>query len=77
MNYYLSVKEKEELKEFSHKIPWSHNTIIMDRVKDINQKLWYIKETYNNDQSYDYLEIQIKKDAYNRQILGEKPNILV
>lgn len=72
--YYLSVKEDEELKELSHKIPWSHNTIIMDRVKDINQKIWYIKETYNNGWSYDYLEIQIKKDAYNRQVLGEKPN---
>ena len=72
--YYLSVKENEELKELSYKIPWSHNTIIMDRVKNDNEKIWYIKETYNNGWSYDYLEIQVKRDAYSRQILGDKPN---
>ena len=72
--YYLAVKENEELKELSYKIPWSHNTIIMDRVKNDNEKLWYIKETYNNGWSYDYLEIQVKRDAYSRQILGDKPN---
>lgn len=72
--YYVSVKNNKELRNLSYKIPWSHNTLIMDRVKDIKQKLWYIKETYNNGWSYDYLEIQIKKDVYNRQVLGEKPN---
>lgn len=72
--YYLSVKDNKELKELSYKIPWSHNTIIMDRVKDDVKKLWYIKETYNNGWSYDYLEIQVKRDAYKRQVLGEKPN---
>ncbi len=46
----------------------------MHRVKDYNQKIWYIKETYNNGWSYDYLEIQIKRDAYKRQIFGDKPN---
>ena len=72
--YYLSVKDNKELKELSHKIPWSHNTIIMDRVKNDNEKIWYIKETYNNGWSYDYLEIQVKRNAYSRQILGDKPN---
>lgn len=72
--YYLSVKDNELLKKFSYKIPWSHNTIIMDRIRDDNQKLWYIEETYNNGWSYDYLEIQIKRNAYERQVLGDKPN---
>ena len=72
--YYLSVKDDEKLKEYSYKIPWSHNSLIMDRVKDSKQKIWYIKETYNNGWSYDYLETQIKRDAYKRQILGDKPN---
>ncbi len=68
--YYLAVKDDEKLKEYSYKIPWSHNSLIMDRVKNNNQKIWYIKETYNNGWSYDYLETQIKRDAYKRQILG-------
>ena len=72
--YYLSVKDNEQLKEYSYKIPWSHNTIIMHRVKGYNRKIWYIKETYNNGWSYNYLETQIRRDAYGRQILGDKPN---
>lgn len=72
--YYLSVKDNKKLKELSYKIPWSHNTIIMDRIKDDDKKVWYIKETYNNGWSYDYLEIQVKRDVYKRQVLGEKPN---
>jgi len=72
--YYLSVKDNEELKQLSYKIPWSHNTIIMDRVKENDKKIWYIKETFNNGWSYDYLEIQVKRDVYSRQVLGEKPN---
>lgn len=72
--YYLSVKNNEELKQLSYKIPWSHNTIIMDRVKENYKKIWYIKETFNNGWSYDYLEIQVKRDVYSRQVLGEKPN---
>jgi len=46
----------------------------MDRIKDDDKKVWYIKETYNNGWSYDYLEIQVKRDVYKRQVLGEKPN---
>ena len=72
--YYLSVKDNTQLKELSFKIPWSHNTIIMERVKDDNQKIWYIEKTYIDGWSYDYLEIQIKRDAYSRQVLGDKPN---
>ena len=68
------IEDNIELKNLSYKIPWSHNTIIMDRIKDEKQKMWYIKETYNNGWSYDYLEVQIKRDAYSRQTLGEKPN---
>lgn len=72
--YYLSVKDNIDLKNFSYKIPWSHNTLIMDRIKEEEQKMWYIKETYNNGWSYDYLEVQIQRNAYSRQTLGEKPN---
>ncbi|MCX4364386.1 MAG: DUF1016 N-terminal domain-containing protein [Bacilli bacterium] len=37
--YYLSVKDNKELKELSYKIPWSHNTVIMDRVKEDDKKI--------------------------------------
>lgn len=72
--YYLSVKDNKKLKELTKLIPWSHNTIIMDRVKNDVQKIWYIEQTYKNAWSYDYLEIQVKRNVYERQVLGDKPN---
>ena len=35
-------------------IPWSHNTLITVRIKNEKQKMWYIKEIYNNGCIYDY-----------------------
>lgn len=72
--YYLAVKNNKNLRELTNLIPWSHNTIIMDRVKNDAQKIWYIEQTYRNGWSYDYLEIQVKRNVYERQVLGDKPN---
>ena len=59
--FYLAVKDDAKLKEYSYKIPWSHNLLIINKINDNKEKIWYIQETYNNGWSYDYLDIQIKR----------------
>jgi predicted nuclease of restriction endonuclease-like (RecB) superfamily len=27
------------------KIPWGHNVILMDRIKDVKKRLWYVHKT--------------------------------
>jgi len=48
-------------------IPWGHNVSIIEQVKDINQALFYINKTIENNWSRAVLEYQIEGDLYGRQ----------
>ncbi len=48
-------------------IPWGHNVILMDRIKDAKQRLWYAHKTIENGWSRDVLETWIDSDLYSRQ----------
>lgn len=72
--YYLECKENENLRELTEHIPWSHNMLIFSKIKNEEQREWYIEQTAINGWSYDELGFQIKSDLYSRQVLGDKPN---
>ena len=72
--YYLECQKNKNLKELSIKIPWSHNILILSKIKDEKQRQWYIEQTELNGWAYDVLGFQIKSDLYTRQVLGDKPN---
>ena len=72
--YYLCVNTSEILQKASAKIPWSHNILIIDKVKKDEQRIWYMEQTLENGWGYYTLADQIKYDTYSRQILGDKPN---
>ncbi len=48
-------------------IPWGHNMVIMDKLKDQNQRLWYIQQTLENGWSRSMLEHWIESNLYKRQ----------
>ena len=56
--------------EFVHRaggqIPWKHNCLLIDKVKDLEQRLWYIQKTTENGWSRDVLALQIENDLYRR-----------
>ena len=62
--YYLECQENKKLKELSIKIPWSHNILILSKIKDEQQRQWYMEQTDLNGWSYDVLGFQIKSDLY-------------
>lgn len=72
--YYLICSQNEKVQTASAQIPWSHNMLILDKIKNNNKRIWYMNETANNGWSYDVLGFQIKSDLYSRQVLGDKPN---
>lgn len=72
--YYLICSQNEKVQTASAQIPWSHNMLILDKIKDNNKRIWYMNETAINGWSYDVLAFQIKSDLYFRQVLGDKPN---
>ncbi|MCI6970959.1 MAG: DUF1016 N-terminal domain-containing protein, partial [Eubacterium sp.] len=56
----------------SAQIPWSHNTIILDKVKDADQRVWYIQKTTENGCSHNVLIHQIESGLHELQVLAGK-----
>ena len=48
-------------------IPWKHNCAILDKLKDPEQRVWYIQKTIENGWSRNVLMHQIDTDLYSRQ----------
>ena len=48
---YLDVKD-----ELS-KVSWSHNLVLMSKIKDENERNWYINETIKNPYIFDFLTL--------------------
>lgn len=63
---------KEFVQTVSAQIPWSHNTAILDKVKSIEQREWYIRKTKENGWSLSVLIHQIESSLYERQVLANK-----
>jgi predicted nuclease of restriction endonuclease-like (RecB) superfamily len=48
-------------------IPWFHNGILLDKVKDPEERLWYAGKTIENGWSRAVLVHWIESDLYSRQ----------
>jgi predicted nuclease of restriction endonuclease-like (RecB) superfamily len=48
-------------------LPWFHNCVLLDKVKDRVERLWYIQQAIENGWSRNVLVIQIESGLYRRQ----------
>ena len=62
----------EFVQEVLAQITWYHNIILMDKINDIEERKWYIKEIVQNGWSSNMLKMQINGKVYERQALAEK-----
>lgn len=53
-------------------ITWTHNVVLLDKIKDVDVRKWYINETVKNGWSVNILEMQINSKLYERQAVSEK-----
>ena len=69
--YMRAFAEAWPDEEFVHQaggqIPWKHNCVLIDKVKDIEARQWYIQKTVENGWSRNVLIMQIETDLYQRQ----------
>ena len=45
-------------------IPWGHHALLMEKIKDLSVRFWYMEQTIQNGWSRDTLGLMIKSDAY-------------
>ena len=64
--------EEQIVQEALAQITWYHNIALMDKVKDVNTRLWYARKITENGWSRNVLVHQIESGLYERQITAEK-----
>lgn len=70
--FAMTYPDRQFVQTVSAQIPWSHNIAILDKVKDPDQRIWYIKKTAENGWSHSVLIHQIESNLYERQVAAEK-----
>jgi len=70
--FYLEYKDNEILKNIVINIPWGHNILIMQKIKNEKEKQYYLRATKDYGWSRNVLLNQIKADAFSRHKSIEK-----
>jgi len=64
-NFYKSDFEK--VQRLVAQIPWGHNILIISKSQNINEAIFYLNETLENNWSRDILDLQIENDLFKRK----------
>ena len=72
--FYIETSSNEKVQTASAQIPWSHNLLILAKIKDVDERLWYMQKCIENGWSVDILELQIDTNLYARQEKVVKDN---
>jgi predicted nuclease of restriction endonuclease-like (RecB) superfamily len=57
----------EQLHQLVIQLPWGHNILLMEKVKDLDSRLWYMQRTVKNGWSRNILSLMIGSRAHTRQ----------
>lgn len=72
--FYNEYKEEQELVQLVAQLPWKHNIILMQKVKDIHIRKWYINRCLEEGWSASILVYQVDTSLYKRQETSIKHN---
>jgi predicted nuclease of restriction endonuclease-like (RecB) superfamily len=59
--------DEQIVQQLAGQIPWFHNCVLLDKIKNYDERLWYIQQTIENGWSRAILEYQIDSNLYQRQ----------
>lgn len=70
--FYEQYKDFSILPPAVANLPWTHNYILLEKIKDRNKRLWYAEECIKNGWSKSVLIHQIELELYERKRLSYK-----
>lgn len=70
--FYEEYKDLSNLPTPLAKLPWSHNNLLLDKIKDLQIREWYAEKCFENGWAHSVLDHQIDLQLYERQALAEK-----
>ena len=72
--FYLAYKDQPKLAQLVPEIPWGHNVLIMQKVKNLKAKEYYLRASAEMGWSRNVLLNQIKADAYQLSLKKKQHN---
>jgi len=70
--FYLAYPLEPKLPQLVAEIPWGHNILLLEKIKDKEQRFWYAKSTIEHGWSRAVLWHQIESGLYERQAISKK-----
>lgn len=70
--FYEKYKNLSILPPAVAKLPWTHNCILLEKIKDDNIRNWYAEKCIENGWAKTVLDHQIDLQLYERQVIAEK-----
>jgi predicted nuclease of restriction endonuclease-like (RecB) superfamily len=66
--FYIAYSgESEFVAQAVRQIPWGHNIVLLQKLKTIEQRVWYAQQTLEHGWSRSILELQIRSGLFLRQ----------
>jgi predicted nuclease of restriction endonuclease-like (RecB) superfamily len=66
VQFYKEYSSDEIVQPVVAQIPWTHNIILIQKVKDRELRYWYMEQTLQNGWSKDVLSLMIKSEVHKR-----------
>jgi len=70
--FYLEYKDVSNLRQLVAEIPWGQHLVLLNKVKDINARQYYLEATAQMGWTRNVLSLQISSQAYERHLLADK-----
>lgn len=67
--FYLAYRDLgDSVPQLVAQIPWGHNTILLEKVKDETERFWYAQQAFEEGWSRNILIHQVESNLYARQV---------
>jgi predicted nuclease of restriction endonuclease-like (RecB) superfamily len=63
----VAEMDGENLPQLAAEMPWGHNCVLIERIKDLGARLWYMHQTLEHGWSRPILELHIQQGDYERK----------
>ena len=70
--FYLEYRDMPKLRQLVAEIPWGQNLLILNKIKDNDERLYYASAVKEQAWTRDTLSTQIHSNAYRRHRLANK-----
>jgi len=63
----LSKNVSAKVQQLVAQLPWAHNVLLIQKVKDLSLRFWYMRQTIEQGWSHDVLSLMIDSRVHERQ----------